>query len=159
MAELAITITLRPAVFRHSIKKQYDLLHNAVLDCPFFVSLVAELTNSGNLHAHGIVSEFRDTTYGSFKQYVIEHFRSSKVIGFICLKEMDNRAKWFNYCLKNYKETKKDLYFANVVIINENVNFPHGLDLIQIVYFDNDQKVDCKDIVLCNDCLVDHNEA
>jgi len=133
MESYACTFTLRPNMYRHSLKKQYDLLKSAVESVPFYLSLVCELTNSGNIHAHGIIKEVAKTVQGSFKQYILEYFRGNKVIGYICLKPITDKDKWVKYCLKNYYQTKVDLYFAPTVMINEDSGFPKGIEITSIL--------------------------
>jgi len=137
MESLACTFTLKPSMYRFPIKDQYDKLKNELLNLGsiFSKSLVCELTNSGNLHLHGIISFSEGVTngHGTFRQFVLERFRNSKVIGFICLKELSDKEGWINYCLKHYFITNKDLYFAPTVMFNDNIHFPKGYELLDIL--------------------------
>lgn len=133
MESLACTFTLKPVQYRCPLSKQYENVKSVLSDSPFKFSLVCEITNSGNLHMHGIIDQIHKVQYGTFKQSVVEYFRLSKVVGFICLKELTDKDGWINYCFKNYFITKKDIYFAPTVMFNNSHLFPKGLEIVNIL--------------------------
>lgn len=147
---LAITLTIQPKHYRENIDKQYDLVKNELLMAPFYLSLVTEITKNGNLHFHGLVKEFiiANRKRGTFRQFIHNFFRKSKVIGFVNLTEVTDQRGWYEYCFKDYNKTKEDLDFAPIVILNDVPDFPHGLEIIQLTESEQLQNIDIDTVTL-----------
>lgn len=132
MPLLAVTFTIQPKHYKECLARQYELVKEELRVTPFAISVVAEITKSGNLHLHGIV-EAKEPKRGTLKQHIIDHFRKAKVVGFIYVKEITDLEKWIGYCLKDFEKTKKDLDFAPIVMLDQAISFPEGLDLLNII--------------------------
>lgn len=119
--KFAITITLLPRWYRDTATDQYDLsyLHVCKLVAGLTVkfTLIAELTNSFNVHYHGVVTM---PNYGNCRKRFVDAFRRSKLFGFVNIKAVDNEEGWFDYIRKSIEATKEDL--GRPPIINDDFN-------------------------------------
>lgn len=119
----AITITLRPKCYGVTIHDQYYLAKEAMSAFPGKLSLVTEITKSYNIHFHGYVELNKLPVKGSQKAAIYDYFRKSKVIGFIRVEELFDETKWLTYCIKDKENTQKELYFAPVIIRDDDNHF------------------------------------
>lgn len=110
--DYAITITLRPKLFQLDCVEQLKsgrqeiikfLDKNPDIRC----SLAYEFTKSFNIHFHGTIKTVDMSYYTSFPKFIHDHFRKSKVIGFICIKQIDNIESWTDYIIKDYENTRQ----------------------------------------------------
>lgn len=132
MEALALTLTIKPKFYSKDLAEQYTLVKEELKQCPFNKSLVTEITKSGNLHFHGVINVPTVGLRGTAKQAVHNYFKKCKVIGFIYVKEMTDRKGWYSYCFKELDKTKLDVYFAPTIIVDECIDFPKGLEIIQL---------------------------
>lgn len=133
MIKLALTVTIKPNLYRHNLSVQYDKAKKELTSTPFKISLVSEVTKSGNLHLHGIIEQVKAVSKGSFRQSVVDYFRTNKVIGYIYLKEITELDVWLDYCFKDFNKSKLEFYFAPIVMIDEVDDFPKGIDRWKII--------------------------
>jgi len=117
----ALTVTLQPKIFKKTIREQYDLakLEIGVVSRTMHISAITELTQSGNLHFHGIVSQKYQQKRGTFKQTVHDVFRNSKVFGFVCVRPLTDPNIWKDYCTKHIEETKKELDDRPIIFVDD----------------------------------------
>ncbi|WP_445769570.1 hypothetical protein, partial [Rheinheimera sp.] len=74
------------------------------------LSLITELTQNFNIHAHGTVRILLKAIKGkrSPQHFIQDYFRNMKDCGFIYIKPIDNYNVWKTYCQKNYRITKDE---------------------------------------------------
>lgn len=114
----ALTLTLKPHNYRFTIEEQYEKLNIEIkkLDkCK--LTIVAEITKTYNIHAHGFIklnSNIKDN-----KKYIYDTFRKSKVIGFLYIKDVDDHVKWLSYILKEYHQTRNILHCKDPTLIDQ----------------------------------------
>jgi len=111
---VAITLTLKPIHFKLRLDAQYNMLRSALHDLQHKAefSLICELTKSYNIHLHGF-ARIKKPNQWSVSRQLHELFRNHPVIGFICVKPLDDSGKWLDYCVKNREQTKlEDVHFV-----------------------------------------------
>lgn len=109
---LAITLTLKSKVlilknvnqYKRSVVEINNILVNHKDDFRFEY-LVPELTKNNCIHYHGVVKVINTIKFP--KTYVLEAFRRSPIIGFICIKPIEDYHKWLEYCQKSQGEEIK----------------------------------------------------
>lgn len=98
------TLTLKPALYRHSAKEQYRITSNIVHEIigNYKVSVVAELTSQNNIHYHGIVelTDFahRDAFINKIRQW-------HKEMGRYSCSQLVDEPVWIEYMRKNTSKT------------------------------------------------------
>lgn len=123
----AITVTLKPN--RRLDHNQKDDLARDELQSwiekhkkAFKWSLVTELTRSGVPHYHGVlrVMSVLPTSYPIrwLNLYLNRQFNSTKILGFVMVKSLDDWPTWRDYCLKEIHQTK-DLMASFPIVIDE----------------------------------------
>lgn len=116
MVDYSFTITLKPVMYKKDIDWQYDETCNELVIALRSISnnftLVCELTQSMNVHYHGIIE------LGTSKRKFVNLFRNDKKFGFISCKEITNREGWVNYLRKDLKNSMEEL--GRRVIINDD---------------------------------------
>lgn len=128
--DFAITLTMKPRLFKNKLEDQYDMLKDEITRLTKFNSciFVCELTKSMNVHAHGLVR-------ARSKRLVYDIFRSSNIIGFILVKPKVSEG-WLDYMFKDVKETKETLFCRHPLMINTTANeieFDLGFETVTIV--------------------------
>lgn len=116
----ALTLTLKPNYYRYTLEEQYEYLNNEIklrLQNNILISLIAEITTSYNIHAHGIIKI--SSNIKNAKKYVYDCVRQSKIIGHIYVKDIDNYDKWLLYIIKEIKKTKETLNCKDPLIIDQ----------------------------------------
>lgn len=104
----AFTLTLRPILFKKEPEHQYDLTVEYIADKLnnyYNVTCIAEITKACNVHWHGVV-QFLHNPATSVSKNFHSLFRNDPFIGFICLKQIDDDQKWFDYITKELASTK-----------------------------------------------------
>lgn len=123
--DFALTITLQPNNFKLPVEEQYDALLAEIIDDVIGedvkLSLITELTNAHNVHAHGIIRVNSKGKARSYLSYIYNLFRNRKTIGFIKAKEMGDREGWLEYCTKCSEETSNHIDRPIVIIDELNV--------------------------------------
>lgn len=123
--EYAITISLKPHIYRNDIDKQLEITMTEIRE---FLSntkatglLVTELTKASNIHYHGILKfNVNEQLCKRIPFMLNDYFRKSKIIGFICTKQLTDQIGWIQYMLKNYSDTK-DLMKINPIRFNKGI--------------------------------------
>lgn len=145
--DYAITITLDPRIREFSTTHQHDIMRYNIenvikkriveavmsyLDVkpstlpPIYLTLVAELTKSFDVHYHGIISfplvyKIRDPAI-FLRNVFRERYKgnpakmeSKDFIGFICLKPIDDWTKWTDYITKDIISYKERLNRGSII--------------------------------------------
>lgn len=108
---IAITITLKPLMYKMKPNKQLGSSLTTVLDRLKELNLFElypELTKSDNLHYHGYICTYLD--FDEIKLDIHNVFRDTKNIGFVdvkLLKEFEDRERWFQYISKDVNKSIK----------------------------------------------------
>lgn len=117
--DYAITITLRPQMYRLDVNTQHEIAMKIIVDTfrPWICkrTVIAELTKSYNVHYHGIISSKSKCPH--FKKWIFDQFRQDKTIGFLCIKPVTDYNVWATYITKDYVETGK--YVRNFVLFDD----------------------------------------
>lgn len=138
----AITVTLRPALYRYTSVEQYDmtsdeLVKHLLSEC-IKVSLIAEHTKNFNIHYHGIVT-MRHIINGSCQKRLVDSFRKSKHFGFVCIKQIEDEEGWIDYMSKELLETSSLLGRMPILIDNfDNILDKNSLDYNRLRNFSYD---------------------
>jgi hypothetical protein len=106
-----ITLTLRPVFYKKSLEEQYDMLYEELRNIikkenDIRVTMIVECTKSYNIHAHGLIQLDDLKPNRVTKRKIHDLFRSSKIIGFIYLKIMEDLLSWMIYICKDINETR-----------------------------------------------------
>lgn len=108
--KFAITITLKPMLFKNTATEQYDEtylpLHRLLKALCFEHTVVAELTKAFNVHYHGVVVM---PDWGNCRKRFVDAFRKSRSFGYVCIKMIDDEQGWYDYIRKGIKGTRGDL--------------------------------------------------
>jgi len=122
----AITLTLKPKLYNHTIEEQYDLAKPIITNLHYGqMTVVAELTKSFNVHFHIILK--RDKSLRcigpkgrpvSFERSLYDRFRNSDIIGYVNIKKCTDKSGWISYISKDIQTTKADMA-RRVVVIDE----------------------------------------
>jgi len=107
----SFTITLKPHLYKFTNTEQFDLTSDLLVkDLSNMgitkVTMIAENTQSFNIHYHGVITWF--LTCGTMKDIrnrFIDSFRRHKNIGFVNIKQIDDEVGWKNYISKELEET------------------------------------------------------
>lgn len=110
--DYAFTITLKPKMFVHPLKKQLALTKDVLkelfsLTCAQY-TLVAEVTKNFNIHYHGIVNFHVINEFHNSDHYICmfkDCFRKSSQFGYTVVKVIDDFPKWSAYILKDRQKT------------------------------------------------------
>lgn len=120
-----ITLTLRPQMYRHDSKVQYeqtkalldDVFNRGSLKDPSRCSIIAELTQEDNIHYHGIV----DLKDFQARHRLIERIRRhNKVFGKKTLSQIVNYPTWVAY-INKAKTVTRGIIGDPVVYDDHNV--------------------------------------
>lgn len=109
----AITITLKPKMYRYTLAEQHAHASEEILKLRKYcsMSIIAEITKACNIHYHGVI-KMHDSTLtamrGSVQCFVTDAFRKSQVIGYVNLREYTDRG-WVMYVVKDTAKTILDL--------------------------------------------------
>lgn len=100
--DYALTITLRPVIYSKPYEQQYEETYQNILnlfhDCK--LTLVTELTQSYNIHYHGIVSV--PLTHGrDSRKYIFDQVRKYSKLGSTKVDQITDFAGWSEYILKD----------------------------------------------------------
>lgn len=102
MRALAVTLTLKPDLYRFDIHEQFTRsrtqIQSTLLDSEY--EFVAELTAGLNVHWHGILLN----TPRNYKR--LATLKKCSTIGFLCIKMVRDRAGWIRYMYKDYDKSK-----------------------------------------------------
>lgn len=106
--EYAITITLAPKLRRLNTEDQEEIFRESIIETlnqsSAKASLVFELTQNMDIHAHGFIKVPIHPTRPA-KQIICNMFRRKTATGFICVKVVEDYQTWYSYCIKDMKET------------------------------------------------------
>lgn len=127
--EYAFTLTLKPKIFAQEPEDQYDKSSahasarlNTLSDQ---FTLIAELTKNYNIHYHGII-KFPLKKKDLMKEFY-KCFRTDLIIGFVNIRQIDDKSKWIDYISKDLCRTK------DAIIRRPIIN-----DMLDV--FDNEQR-------------------
>jgi len=105
----AVTLTLRPKWYALSIDHQFQLARDEIDNlCIEHIHVLAELTKSWNVHFHGIMN-------APYERVIYDIFRKSKIIGFVCVKELDGSNRWADYCYKDVHKSQSEMLEAEII--------------------------------------------
>lgn len=121
----ALTVTLKPNLYRYKAEQQYDTTYIKLIDKLNILSsskklVVAELTNSANIHYHCMLI-FPLGIAKCYQKYIIDGFRNMKEFGFVCVKQITDEQGWIEYLTKNLKETQMAIQRPPIIIDEENL--------------------------------------
>lgn len=126
MANFSFTITLKPSMYRDEPEIQYDKciynLYTLLKSLTNNFTLVVELTQSMNIHMHGIIE-----LHHKKKWYTT--FRKSDIFGFTVCREITDMVKWKEYISKSLEETYKVLNRRPIINDDYNVYTIHQTTL------------------------------
>jgi len=110
-----------------SIEQQFDLLESEIKgicnDDKILMVMIAELTKSFNIHAHGYIK----VRVKNAQRFIHDLFRGNKIIGYICLKPVDDHQKWLDYIIKDIQKTTGTLYCRIPIIVDELSYIPDDI--------------------------------
>jgi len=136
--DFAITVTLNRHQKRLEPQKQFEVsahLLSSMLSSPanrrtmaLRATIVTELTVNSDIHYHVIIKCQYDKSVRSYKIYLENLFRNSKIFGFVCVKPVEHYDKWVEYIKKDVQKTFDLLGICPVVkddyeIFPKNLNF------------------------------------
>jgi len=120
--EYAITVTLKPVMYRHAAEIQfsqtYEVLLKHLRTFTPRITLLAELTKDFNVHYHGLIQFSKDDVlrYHNLAKRFKDSFRKSKVFGHIVIVMAHDLPGWKEYCTKDLEETYRLLGTGPVFI-------------------------------------------
>lgn len=126
----AITLTLHPKVRKYDAETQYSMYaHEVVLyslrklfpQCKLL--LVAELTKSFDLHFHGIFQFANPSRNANLMRRFRDALRNHPIIGFCCIKVIENDDVWQEYVYKDVANFKLDVGLNPVIVDDYNDPF------------------------------------
>jgi hypothetical protein len=121
----AITITLKPNNYIHDSVIQQGRLELEILklrkDKSLKLSLICELTQSSNIHCHGIIQVIKKDINKSDIYNLNNTFRRLEYIGFVCIKPITTLDDWLKYCTKD--TPNKDIRYP--IIVDDFEVFTH----------------------------------
>lgn len=108
----AFTVTLKPNLYRFTPTEQYDMtyyrIHTILWSVANEYTCVAELTQNGNIHYHGIIDFIIIPNKSNMIRFK-NSFRKETLFGFNNIKQIDNDLKWIEYISKDLKTTKEEI--------------------------------------------------
>jgi hypothetical protein len=109
--DFALTITLKPQIYRETAEEQYrQTAYNvAKLFSKCKLTLIAELTQSCNIHYHGIIA-VPITISSQPRKYIFDQIRKYSKLGKTTVVQMTNYEGWSDYLSKDLQETSKTVY-------------------------------------------------
>jgi len=146
----AITLTIKPKWYKFTIEEQKSILKNELMNMSGDIDyhVIIELTQSYNVHAHGIIRLKNDKNRLRpllELKYLHNMFRKCSVIGFIYLKQITNLFEWKEYCYKNYTQTKIIFCYEEIFIKTVNLTLPNYEDIEKVLNDKNINKKENKD--------------
>lgn len=102
----AYTVTLQPKYYDFMPKEQVELILNDLNSVSQYVDMDMrfELTEKGNIHAHGVV-QLKRIIYPGYSQMVqiksMFRNRNKYKIGFVKVEDIHDMAGWYTYCTKD----------------------------------------------------------
>lgn len=109
--DFALTVTLTRALRAfgpaHQLDKSSRELQVLLNDCkiPVKYSCIYELTQNSDVHYHLILKLTYISKIRSYKIYIENLFRKSKVFGYVCVKPVTEYSKWVEYMSKDLQKT------------------------------------------------------
>jgi len=107
----SFTMTVLPKYYKKQAEEQYDEIYPHVIQLLDKLSnqytLVAETTQSYNLHFHGCI-KFRITSKNMIKTFY-DAFRNDTYVGFVNIKQTIDDSKWIEYISKDFTKTYNSL--------------------------------------------------
>jgi len=133
--DYAITITLKPFLYKESLESQYDKLWEEVdkmykFSACWQQTIVVEVTKSFNIHAHGFI-KVRNSR--NALRTIYDFFRKNASIGFVYVKPVECHNTWLEYVLKDIKKTYDTLYCRRPIMIDQ---FDYITEIIYYELFD-----------------------
>lgn len=117
-----VTITLKPKLYKYTSQTQLDLTYNKMLLYLYTVNyylMIAELTETGNIHYHVIVFYKQGEVLINF----INKCKKDTNLGFIHVKNKIESTEalnnTYNYLIKDIKKTKRVI--KNIKVIYGNI--------------------------------------
>lgn len=123
----AITLTLRPKYYSMSLEEQLHLSSNeikALNNVQYHV--IAELTPNYNIHYHGVIQIVKPNKYSLLRQ-LYDITRKMEIIGFCCIKPLDDYEVWQSYIYKDYDKTNADVNSIIELCNNDEVRVSRPL--------------------------------
>lgn len=115
--DYAITLTLKPVIYRHAPEKQFSLvsenIRNNFPNCQF--TIIAELTKQYNIHFHGFIKVDLNKINIHPEKYLFDRIRKYSALGFAVIKQVTEYNVWKDYILKDKKNTESILNLDPVV--------------------------------------------
>jgi len=104
----AITLTLKPAYFRHTAELQYSLTAEKICEALRCngrnkLSMVTELTEKCNVHYHAVIliaKSLLTKTYAT--KWLYDRCRLEPIGSQICVKQIDDLDGWKDYLIKDF---------------------------------------------------------
>lgn len=114
----AITLTLRPHMYRLNPEIQYDHTYLEIMktikDLNTTCYLIAELNKNFNVHYHGKI-QFHTKEYNHMFKFK-NAFRSNKYIGYVDIRQVTDDKGWDDYLSKELVKTKTLLDRPPIII-------------------------------------------
>lgn len=114
--ELAITITLKPLMYKKTFEEQDSILRPLILgmfkNCK--LTLVWELTKTYNIHYHGMIQVPMHLCNDPLK-YIFDRLRSCSKIGKCEVNQVVNYDLWISYLNKDIKMNEALGYYTKVI--------------------------------------------
>jgi len=109
--QYAFTLTLNPRLFSKTPEEQFDATRSAIDSLTFSgarVTAIFELTNSFNVHYHGLV-DFEYVKDRNYIKLLHDYFRKLPLLGSQrCIKVVDDYQGWVDYMFKELGRTSAD---------------------------------------------------
>lgn len=103
----AITLTLNPKLYRMIPDDQFIKMSQIIDELrDYKISIVAELTQQQNVHAHGTIDIEGNKDLKNFWN-IIRGLQKGDLGKMICLKQITNEPQWIEYLKKDLKLTKE----------------------------------------------------
>lgn len=126
--DFAFTVTLKPNLYCDEPHQQYDKTYSQLIQIlkskGSFVTCVAELTKSYNLHMHGIIKFDMKNVEHKSRNLMLRFtnlFRKHKLFGFVNIRQIDDFPKWKEYISKDIHETRSLLNRPPILIDNYEI--------------------------------------
>jgi len=120
--DYAVTLTLKTKMRDLETERQYNASSQEVIQLftcnNIKATIIYELTKNDDIHYHGICKmplqkHIRDNVI-----WLRNRFRRNKIIGFVCIKPVDDYHKWVEYISKDIATTKQRL--GNIPILMDD---------------------------------------
>lgn len=123
------TVTLLPCMYKGNLEAQYEATYKEIFrickDMSSTCSIIAESTKNYNIHYHLLICFKNYKVRTNLRKMFIDKFRNNELFGFVNITQVEDLNGVVQYCLKEYKQTTKDLN-APSIICDELHLFPEN---------------------------------